>query len=72
MMLYEEGHFQLRDPISKWLPEFTNMQVAEPAPAQERISERYKLVPAARPITGAACSHPHGWSRQHLSRVDTN
>ena len=20
MMLYEEGHFQLRDPISKWLP----------------------------------------------------
>ena len=51
MMLYEEGHFQLRDPISKWLPEFTNMQVAEPAPAQERISERYKLVPAARPIT---------------------
>jgi CubicO group peptidase (beta-lactamase class C family) len=22
MMLYEEGHFQLSDPISKWLPEF--------------------------------------------------
>ena len=50
MMLYEEGHFQLRDPISKWLPEFTEMQVAIPAPPQERVI-CYKLVPAARPIT---------------------
>ena len=51
MMLYEEGHFQLRDPISKWLPEFAEMQVAIPAPEQERLTGRYKLVPAARPIT---------------------
>jgi CubicO group peptidase (beta-lactamase class C family) len=51
MMLYEEGHFQLRDPISRWLPEFSEMQVAMPAPAQERIATRYKLVPAARPIS---------------------
>lgn len=51
MMLYEEGQFQLRDPISKWLPEFTNMQVAVPAPAQERIGSPYKMIPAARPIT---------------------
>ena len=41
MMLYEEGHFQLRDPIAKWLPEFRDMQVAIPAPADERISSRY-------------------------------
>ncbi|MYN64808.1 MAG: beta-lactamase family protein [Acidobacteria bacterium] len=51
MMLYEEGRFQLRDPISKWLPEFADMQVAIPAPEQERLTGRYKLVPAARPIT---------------------
>ena len=51
MMMYEEGHFQLRDPISKWLPEFADMSVAIPAPAQERLGGRYKLVPAARPIT---------------------
>ena len=51
MMLYEEGHFQLRDPISRWLPEFSDMQVAQPSPEQERIAGRYKLVPAARPIT---------------------
>jgi CubicO group peptidase (beta-lactamase class C family) len=51
MMLYEEGHFLLSDPISKWLPEFSDMKVAVPAPPGERVERPYKLVPAARPIT---------------------
>ena len=51
MMLYEEGRFQLRDPIAKWLPEFADMQVAVPAPPQERLTGRYKTEPASRPIT---------------------
>ena len=51
MMLYEEGRFQLRDPIARWLPEFADMQVAVPAPPQERLTGRYKTVPATRPIT---------------------
>ncbi len=51
MMLYEEGYFQLRDPVSKWLPEFGSMKVAIPAPRQERLTGRYKTIPAARPIT---------------------
>jgi CubicO group peptidase (beta-lactamase class C family) len=51
MMLYEEGHFLLSDPISKWLPEFAEMKVAQlPAP-DERVGAPYKLVPALRPIT---------------------
>ena len=46
MMLYEEGHFLLDDPISKWLPEYENMQVRlNPAPPG-RPTE-----PAIRPIT---------------------
>ncbi len=28
MMLWEEGHFQLRDPVSKWIPEYAEMRVA--------------------------------------------
>ncbi len=28
MMLYEEGHFFLTDPVSKYLPQFKNLQVA--------------------------------------------
>jgi CubicO group peptidase (beta-lactamase class C family) len=27
MMLYEEGHFQLDDPVSKYIPEFANLRV---------------------------------------------
>ena len=50
MMLYEEGRFQLRDPISKWLQEFADMQVALPPPTRERTG-RFKTVPAAGPIT---------------------
>ena len=43
MMLYEEGHFQLRDPISRWLPEFSDMQVAVPvAGAGAASTGRYK------------------------------
>ncbi len=29
MMLYEEGHFQLTDPVSKYLPAFKDMRVAK-------------------------------------------
>lgn len=31
MMLYEEGHFQLTDPVSKYLPQFKNLKVATDA-----------------------------------------
>jgi CubicO group peptidase (beta-lactamase class C family) len=51
MMLYEEGHFLLSDPISKFLPEFSDMKVAQAAPAEERGGAPYKLAPASRPIT---------------------
>jgi CubicO group peptidase (beta-lactamase class C family) len=51
MMLYEEGHFLLSDPVSKFLPEFTDMKIAQAASPGERIGAPYKLVPAARPIT---------------------
>ncbi|MGA9774197.1 MAG: serine hydrolase domain-containing protein [Blastocatellia bacterium] len=47
MMLYEEGHFLLSDPISKWLPEFKDMKVAVAGAA----GTPYTLEPASRPIT---------------------
>lgn len=46
LMLYEEGHFNLDDPISKWLPGYENMQVKQ---VDEEGNET--LVPADRPIT---------------------
>ncbi|MCP4755621.1 MAG: beta-lactamase family protein [Proteobacteria bacterium] len=58
MILYDEGHFQLDDPISKWLPEFSNPVVAV-APG--------KAVPAARPITFRhVLTHTAGLSNAYL------
>jgi CubicO group peptidase (beta-lactamase class C family) len=45
MMLHEQGEFLLTDPISRWLPEFAEMQVRESGSQEEG-----GLVPA-RPIT---------------------
>ena len=36
MMLWEEGAFQLRDPIAERLPEFADMRVALP-PRKRRV-----------------------------------
>lgn len=48
MMLWEEGHFQLDDPISKYIPEFKNPQVLETF----RYSDTsYTTVPADGEIT---------------------
>ena len=46
MMLYEEGHFQLDDPISKFLPEFKNPKVLVKPSSGEPYS-----IPATREIT---------------------
>jgi len=51
MMLYEEGYFLLSDPISKFLPEFTTMNVAQATTPSTTGDTPYKLVRATRPIT---------------------
>jgi CubicO group peptidase (beta-lactamase class C family) len=50
MILYEEGRFSLTDPVSKYLPEFSKMQVAQETTdaSGKRI---YYTVPAEKPIT---------------------
>ena len=47
MILYEEGHFQLNDPLSEFLPEFANMRVATAVGDHGLVTE---TVPAAAPI----------------------
>jgi CubicO group peptidase (beta-lactamase class C family) len=50
MILYEEGRFNLNDPVSKYLPEFSKMRVGhESFDATGRRT--YYTVPAERPIT---------------------
>ena len=46
MMLYEEGHFQLSDPVSKFIPDFSNMKVIT-----DLASGSHETVPAKGEMT---------------------
>ena len=48
MMLYEEGKFLLKDPVSKYIPEFKNQQVLDKFNAADTT---YTTVPAKSEIT---------------------
>ena len=47
MMLYEEGHFRLHEPVSKFIPAFKEMHVLPPEDAEDSVAP----VPATRQIT---------------------
>ena len=47
MMLYEEGHFRLHEPVSKFIPAFKEMLVLPPEDAEDSAAP----VPATRQIT---------------------
>ncbi len=49
MTLFEEGYFMLDDPVSKYIPEFTDMKVMVRNKSDEK--EPYQLVDATSPIT---------------------
>jgi CubicO group peptidase (beta-lactamase class C family) len=51
MMLYEEGKFQLNDPVAKYLPEFAKMQIGVEQKDPQTGKPALKTVPAKRPIT---------------------
>ncbi len=48
LQLYEQGRVLIDDPVSKYLPQFANMQVARMDPAEQEILD---TAPAARQIT---------------------
>lgn len=51
MMLHEEGKFQLRDPLDRYLPEYADMTVFEESPVAPGDPKAARRVPAKRPIT---------------------
>jgi len=59
MTLYDEGKFSLDDPISKYLPEFSNLQVVK----DPTIGSSSGTYPASSPVTiRQALSHTAGMS----------
>ncbi len=51
LMLYEEGHFQLQDPIARFIPEFKNPTVLVTEPSDDNDAKKGDVVPTRRPIT---------------------
>lgn len=48
MMLYEEGHFRLNDPVGRYIPALADLDVLE---VTDSVSGSYRRVPARRPVT---------------------
>ena len=75
MQLWEQGRFQLRDPISKFLPEFSKMRVALPIEPADSARGLFKTVEATNPITvqhllthTAGLANPYRGATQGLYR----
>jgi len=47
MMLYEDGNFQLGDPVSKYIPKFKNLKVYDGTPTQREMTIRDLLTHTA-------------------------
>lgn len=58
MMLYEEGKFSLDDPISKYIPEFTDLQVVKSFDNGETVLES----PTRQPTMRQLMSHTAGFA----------
>jgi len=78
MMLWEEGHFQLRDPVSRFLPEFSEAKVSSSGDASGNTG---KLVDVDRPVQiRDMLTHTAGLAnnylgnaaayREHMSKYD--
>lgn len=64
MMLWEEGAFQLRDPVSKFIPEFANPRVSTTADASGNSGD---LVPARRePTIRDMLTHTAGMANSYI------
>jgi CubicO group peptidase (beta-lactamase class C family) len=68
MMLWEEGYFQLRDPVSKFIPAFADVKVSTTADASGKTGE---LVDLKRPIQiRDMFTHTSGLANNYIGNSD--
>ncbi len=68
MMLWEEGRFQLRDPVARFLPEFADVQVSTSRDASGATGE---LVALERPIEiRDMLTHTAGLANNYIGNVE--
>ncbi len=68
MMLWEEGHFQLRDPVSKFLPEFSDLVVSTTGDASGETGELVK--PKREPTIRDMLTHTAGLANNYIGNVE--
>lgn len=69
MMLYEEGHFQLTDPVSKYIPEFENLKVSKDVTVGvEADTEELKDVVTIAQVLSHSAGFSHGLGGTKLDR----
>ncbi|NOX52636.1 MAG: beta-lactamase family protein [Gammaproteobacteria bacterium] len=67
MMLWEEGHFQLRDPVTKFIPEFTDVKVSTTSDASGESGE---LIKPNRAITiRDLLTHTAGFANAYIGNT---
>ncbi len=68
MMLWEAGKFQLRDPVAKFLPEFSDQMVSTTGDASAKTG---KLVPVDRPANVRdMLTHTAGMANNYVGNVE--
>ncbi|MBT8220981.1 MAG: beta-lactamase family protein [Bacteroidia bacterium] len=65
MMLYEDGKFQLNDPLEKYLPEFKEMQVYHGDGVIKPAMNQIKVIDILRHTTGLG----YGWSGGYVDSL---
>ena len=67
MMLFEQGYFALSDPVSKYLPEFANLEVAGSPDAQAELVTSNSDITIAQVLTHTA-GFSHGLGQNDLEK----
>jgi CubicO group peptidase (beta-lactamase class C family) len=65
MLLYEEGAFQLTDPIARWLPEFAETRVYVAGSAQRPVTEPQTEPIRVRHLLSHTSGLTYGWHHAH-------
>jgi CubicO group peptidase (beta-lactamase class C family) len=65
MLLYEEGAFQLADPIARWLPEFAETRVYVAGSAQRPVTEPQTEPIRVKDLLSHTSGLTYGWHHAH-------
>ena len=69
MMLYQDGYFQLTDPLSKFIPEFANLRVLRDPNGSITRTEEMDREPTVQDILRHTAGFSHGLGTQEYDEA---